>query len=83
MKIVTRKRSDDDLDSYDWRDAFEIQLTTDNSTVLMSFYDGEPEDANMSRDFNDVFSIKDALVAAYEAGKRGEPLETEIEDLKE
>jgi hypothetical protein len=35
--------------------------------------DGEPEDSNLSRDFNDCWSIPDLMKTAYEAGKNGEP----------
>lgn len=42
-----------------------------------NFCDGEPEDNNMSRNFNDVYKIIDALSLAYEAGKNGEEISFE------
>jgi hypothetical protein len=36
---------------------------------------GEPEDAVFFRDLNGAYGIVDIVKAAYEAGKRGEPLE--------
>lgn len=63
---LVREPSEDN----DYRCAYEIK--TEKHTL--SFYDGEPEDANLNRDFNDIFSITDLLVEAHEAGKRGEDL---------
>ncbi len=40
--------------------------------MLLEFWDGEPEDANINRDFNDVYSITDLMKMAYDAGKNGE-----------
>ena len=37
--------------------------------------EGEPEDANMGRDFADIVNIDDLVKMAYEAGKNGELLE--------
>jgi hypothetical protein len=39
--------------------------------------DGEPEDSNLCRDFNDCYLIPGLMQMAYEAGKRGESLEIE------
>jgi hypothetical protein len=44
---------------------------------------GEPEDAVFFRDLNGAYSISDAIKLAYEAGKRGEPLEYELIDESE
>lgn len=63
------------LDEEDYRSALQVKIETDVSEHTLRFMDGEPEDANLSRDFSDCHSIKDALAAAYEAGKRGEPIE--------
>ena len=46
-----------------------------NDKSEMTFLDGEPEDANLCRDFSDVFGIVGLLQAAFEAGKAGEELE--------
>ena len=35
----------------------------------------EPEDANLSRDFCDIYNIGNLLKLAYEAGQRGEDFE--------
>lgn len=41
----------------------------------LRFEDGEIEDNNMSRNFSDIFLIKDLIKIAYNAGKNGEELE--------
>lgn len=66
---------------YEELQGLEISVETETSLTELKFSDGEPEDANLCRDFADVFSIKDALVAAYEAGKRGEAIEIEEIDV--
>ncbi|HRW21691.1 MAG TPA: hypothetical protein P5509_06945 [Bacteroidales bacterium] len=46
----------------------------------MDLEDGEPEDANLGRDFSDEFAIGELMQLAYEVGKRGEEFElTEIQ----
>lgn len=47
------------------------------------FIDGEPEDANMSRDFADVNNIVQLMEIAYDAGKNGEDFVVNFEDYKE
>lgn len=49
----------------------EIELITDKFTVSLQFGSGEP----LNRDLSDAYSISNLLVAAYEAGKRGEDIE--------
>lgn len=71
MKIIEKTATNEE----DYRDVLQIQIETNEAKHTLRFMDGEPEDANLSRDFSDCHSIKDALMVAYEAGKRGEPLE--------
>ena len=52
-----------------------LQIDIENSTIKLRFLDGEPEDANLYRDFNDVYRIINALRIAHEAGRNGEKLE--------
>lgn len=79
----TKPLTDQQLDRRDYRDAYEISVSNDSpDSVALSFWDGEPEDNTLTRNFNHVFMIKDAIRLAYEAGKRGEELgfqETEVE----
>lgn len=44
---------------------------------------GEPEDAVFFRDLDGAFNIVDLVIAAYDAGKRGETLEYEFVDESE
>jgi len=53
----------------------EIELITDKFTGSVQFGSGEPEDMTLNRDLSDAYSISNLLVAAYEAGKRGEDIE--------
>lgn len=69
--IVTREEGSD---SNDWCYAYSVLMVGDNArSIEAGFVDGgEPEDANLNRDFKDVYKIPEMLRAAYEAGKRGE-----------
>ena len=49
-----------------------MELFIDGERVF-SAMDGEPEDATLSRDFNDCWGIPDLMKQAHEAGARGEP----------
>jgi len=53
-----------------------LTITADGEEVL-DFCDGEPEDNNLSRNFADCFKILELVRNAYEAGRKGEPLEIE------
>ncbi len=54
---------------------FTVTLTTDELKSRISIGEGHPNDMTLSRDLGDVYALPDMLVAAYEAGKRGEELE--------
>jgi len=71
MRITTITIPDYDTDE---DGTLETVLETDKETYSMSFGHGEPEDNYLFRDLSDAYTIKDALKAAYMAGKRGEPL---------
>lgn len=43
--------------------------------VFSVFADSEPEDANLSRDFNDCLNIPNLIQLAHQAGSAGEPFE--------
>ena len=80
MRITTITTPDYDYDDIDGN--LETILETDTAKFRMSFGRGEPEDNSLGRDLNDAYDIKDALKAAYEAGKRGETLKT-VEEVSE
>lgn len=64
----------------EYRQFYEIEI---DGTQVFSVGDGEPEDSNLSRDFNDVFAIPDLMRRVYEAGQQGEELFFEHEDVDE
>lgn len=58
----------------DFRSALEIHV---NDEKKLSFYEGEPEDASLGRDYSDVYNIVNLMKEAFEAGKNGEEFEFE------
>jgi len=71
MIVTIVERTDEQLADYDYRDAFQINIDGQKKFFVS---DGEPEDANLGRDFSDVYKIGELMTLAYEAGKRGEDL---------
>ncbi len=59
--IVTSTFTFNDID---WRCSLEIEWMSQR----LRFNDWEPEDANISRDFNDVMNITDLIKEANELG---------------
>lgn len=55
--------------------ALSIIALSEIEEAHLRFENGEPEDNNMSRNFSDIFLIKDLIKIAYNAGKNGEELE--------
>ena len=72
MKVEVRTRSDEAVEERDYRDAMQINI---DGEKVFSVHDGEPEDANLGRDFNDAYSVAALLQRAFEAGKNGETFE--------
>jgi len=70
MKLLT----EDFLKEDELRRAFKITVKTEKDKKQLSFIEGEPEDANMGRDFADIVDIDNLVKMAYEAGKNGESL---------
>ena len=71
MEITTITLSDIGLEARDWQGTYAIKF--DDKTIF-EVWDGEPEDNNISRNFNDIYSIPKLLQQVYEIGKRGEEL---------
>jgi len=78
MKVEVFSRSEQSFYNYDYRDRLEISI---NGDVVFHVSDGEPKDANLSRDFNSCFDIPELMKLAYEAGKRGEDFTVTYEEL--
>lgn len=77
MDIKVIGLSDETLAENDFASYLQIEV---DGKVSFAVYDGEPEDNNLSRNFNDCYNIKDLMQAAYEAGTRGEPFNIEFVD---
>ena len=71
MKLLTEDFFKED----ELRRAFKITVKTEKDEKQLSFMEGEPEDANIGRDFADIVDIDNLVKMAYEAGKNGESLE--------
>ncbi len=69
MEVKMISRSEQEWEDCDYRQAFVVEV---NGKVELSVHDGEAEDANLSRDFSDVYNVAGLMLMAYEAGKRGE-----------
>jgi len=54
------------------RDGYEVEV---DGKPFMRFRDGEPEDNNLNRNFDSVYSIPKLIRAVHESGMRGESLE--------
>jgi len=81
MKITAQTLSETGLERFDYRSS--LRILVDDKNVFDAM-DGEPEDATLSRDFNDCYKIPSLMRLAYEAGKNGEELEIvneEVDDL--
>ncbi len=69
MEVKVLSCSESQLEDRDYRDVLEIYI---DGKRVFSVGDGEPEDSNLSRDFNDCWSIPDMMRIAFDAGKNGE-----------
>lgn len=72
MKFTFKSASDEEFERRDYRDFLIIEVDGEQMFKVM---DGEPEDSNLARDFNDCCKIPDLLKLAHQAGKAGQPLD--------
>lgn len=79
MKINIKTLTQEAIKERDYRQ----MLVIDVDGERLHFSDGEPEDANLHRDFADCWGILPLLKKVYEAGKRGEDLEILEEEVTE
>jgi hypothetical protein len=63
----------------DYREFLDIKVESEQSPdrFKLSFHDGEPEDNSLCRNFNDCYTIVNALQLAYKCGLRGEEFNLE------
>ena len=76
MKLLVERFDDQD----DWRSALKINAEVNEDQTELHFIEGEPKDANLYRDFADVYKIENLVLMAYEAGKNGESLSIKHEN---
>lgn len=74
--VIERSREADD-----YGDGERYELLTPKNSIYVGQM--EPEDASLGRDLNFVYSITDMIKEAYEAGKDGEELVFEFEEVEE
>lgn len=74
MKVKVMSLTEEEIEQRDYRDILAIYINDKKVFIVM---DGEPEDANLNRDFNDCWFITDLMRQAYQAGINGEALEIE------
>lgn len=61
--------------------SLKINIKNKDTEINLTFYDGEPEDNSLGRNFSDCYRIVEALQLAYEAGKRGDSIQiTDIDN---
>jgi len=71
MKIKETVSSEKFQENNDYRCFLEIEV---DGKKECGFSDGEPEDANLNRDYSDCYNIVSLMKRAHEAGKNGEEL---------
>ena len=77
MKITITRLTEKGLENRDYRAVVKISVEDEPT---LEFFDGEPEDNTLSRNFNDVYQIGDLLNKVYQAGGLDEGFElNEIE----
>ena len=82
MRLKETRSSEKFQEKNDWRNLLEIEV---DGARVFRFLDGEPEDAKLSRDFNDAYKIVDMLEKAYDAGYKREGFKldrVEVDDFE-
>lgn len=69
MQIEFIHRSPEEVERCEYRDAFVVRV---NDRDFMQFFDGEPEDNSLARNFSDVRRIKSLVEKVEEAIADGE-----------
>ena len=69
MKVEVMSESEQFRDEYDYRSFYVLSIDGEEA---LRFLDGEPEDANLSRDYSDIYVIHKLLERAHASGAKGE-----------
>lgn len=75
MKVIILNRDTETWEKQEYKHALNIIAISETEEAHLRFEDGCDEDNNISRNFSDIFLIKDLIKIAYNAGKNGEELE--------
>lgn len=75
MEVIETSLSEEEMANRDYdRDVLKLNI---NGKQVFRVMDGEPEDATLSRDFNDCWKIVELLALAHKAGLNKEPFKIE------
>lgn len=74
MKVTVKSLTKEERERRDYRNALGIDI---DGKQVFSVVDGEPEDATLSRDFDDCYKIPNLMRLAHKAGVDGETFEIE------
>jgi len=80
MEIIVKSLTEKGFEDRDYRQVLLIEIDGKKSFIVA---DGEPEDSNLSRDFNDCCRIPNLMKKAYEAGKNSEKFDIRFIELDE
>ena len=80
MIITERTLTDKQEAERDYRQVYQLNI---NGEERFYVREGEPEDATLGRDFNDVYNIISLMQKAYDAGKNGEEFVVEHKFIEE
>ena len=72
MKVEEISRSDKAVEECDGKGGFKIQI---DGVDVFTALDGEPEDGNLCRDFNDCYAVPNLLKLMYKQGKENKEVE--------
>jgi len=78
MIVIQKSFSDSNLSNRDYMDKVVVRIDGVN---VFSVHDGEPEDNNLRRNFNDCYSVLRLMERMYEAGKAGEVVEFREDEI--
>ncbi|MEG0133077.1 MAG: hypothetical protein RR851_10300 [Clostridium sp.] len=80
MEVRVLSLTEESQEERDYRDILVIEV---DGKKVFEVMDGESEDSNLSRDFNDCFNVPKLMEMAYEAGKKGEDFKVKHEEVEE
>ena len=80
MKVEIITLTEAALEERDYCDILFIKI---NGKKVFEVSDGEPEDNNLGRNFNDCYQIRNLLEMAHEAGKKQEELSVTASEVDE